>query len=89
MAGVTLLDRGDLLGGPHGDDPAAAGTSLGSEVNDPVSGFDDVEVVLDHDDGVSAVDQSLKDGNQLVNVVEMEPGGRLIQHIQGSTRRSP
>src|SRR5204863_9909219 len=47
LAGVACGDAGDLLGGAGGDDLAAGGAALGAEVDDPVGGLDDVEVVLD------------------------------------------
>ncbi len=46
MAGVAFRVGGDLFGGAHGDDLAAAAAALGAHVDDPVGGFDDVEVVL-------------------------------------------
>ena len=49
---------GDLLRGALGDHPAAAGAALGTHVDDPVRGLDDVEVVLDDDDRVALVDQT-------------------------------
>ena len=36
-----------------GDDQAAARAALGAQVDDPVGGLDDVQVVLDDDDGVA------------------------------------
>src|SRR5580693_7523448 len=48
VAGVGLRAGGDLFGGADGDYLAASGTALGAEVDDPVGGLDDVEVVLDN-----------------------------------------
>jgi hypothetical protein len=48
----------DALGCPLGDDLAAARSSLRSEVDDPIGGLDDVQVVLDHDDGVARLDEA-------------------------------
>ena len=42
-----------------------------TEIDDPVSGLDHVEVVLDHDDRISRFDQTAKHFQQLVDVVEM------------------
>src|SRR6185437_745836 len=49
LAGVALLDPGDLLRGARRHHGTAAGPALGAEVDDPVRGLDHVEVVLDHD----------------------------------------
>ena len=38
-----------------GDDLAARGSAFGSDVDDMVGDLDDVEVVLDDDDGVAAL----------------------------------
>src|SRR4051794_10841586 len=49
--------RGPLLGGSGRDQLAARLAPLGTEVDDPVGGLDDVEVVLDDDHGVARIDQ--------------------------------
>src|SRR5262249_10906515 len=43
---------GDLLRGARGHHPAALGAGAGAEVDDVVGAFDDVQVVLDHDQRV-------------------------------------
>ena len=53
LAGVALLDLGDLLGRAGGQDRTAAGAALGAQVDDPVRGLDDIQVALDHDDRVA------------------------------------
>src|SRR6185436_12141965 len=50
---------------------AAGFTAFGSEVDDPVGGADHVEVVLDHHQRVSGVDQSPERVEQSRDVVEM------------------
>ena len=80
---------GDLLGRALGDDPAAAVAALGPEVDDPVGGLDDVEVVLDDEDRVAAVDQAMEDLEQLLDVGEVEPGRRLVEDVQGPAGRPP
>ena len=46
-AGVGLRVAGDLLGRAGGDDFAALVAAFGAEVDQPVGGLDDVEIVLD------------------------------------------
>src|ERR671930_319330 len=48
--------------------PAALLAAFGPHVDDPVGGLDDVEIVLDHDDGVALVDQRLQHFEQLPDV---------------------
>ena len=50
---MAARGAGDGLGRALGDDAAAALAALGAQVNDPVGGLDDVEVVLDDDQGVA------------------------------------
>ena len=46
-----------------------------------VGGFDKVKVVLDHHNGVAALDQHLEHVHQPVNVGDMQAGGRLVKNI--------
>src|SRR5690606_16084300 len=57
--------------------------ALRAHVDDPVRGLDDVQVVLDDDDRVALVHQPVEDPEQLADVVEVQPGGRLVQHVDG------
>src|SRR6218665_1921096 len=42
-----------VLGPAHADHGAASGAAFGAHVDEPVGGFDHVQVVLDDDDGVA------------------------------------
>src|SRR5580704_16931226 len=83
LAGVAAFDGGYLFGGAGGDDVAAAGAAVGAEVDDVVGGLDDVEVVLDDDDGVAAVDEPAQDAQQFADVFEVQAGGGLVQDVDG------
>src|SRR5580700_4080764 len=83
LAGVAAFDGGYLFGGAGGDDVAAAGAAVGAEVDDVVGGLDDVEVVLDDDDGVAAVDEPAQHAEEFADVFEVQPGGGLVQHVDG------
>src|ERR1700730_10553538 len=50
VAGVAFRVGGDFFWGAGGYDLAAAGAAFGAHVDDPVGGFDDVEVVLDEEE---------------------------------------
>src|SRR6478672_1200357 len=82
LAGRRPRGRRHLLGCSLGDDPAAAIATLGAEVDDPVGGLDDVEVVLDDDDRIAPVDQPMEDLEELLDVGEVEPGRRLVEDVQ-------
>ena len=75
---------GDLFRGAGGDDLAAAGAAFGAHVDDPVGGLDDVEVVLDDEEGAAAVDELAEGGEELGDVVEVEAGGGLVEDVEGA-----
>ena len=84
MAGVGGGVGGDLFGGAGGDDLASACAALGTHVDDPVGGFDDVEIVLDDEQGAAAFDELAEGGEELGYVVEVEAGGGLVEDVEGA-----
>ncbi len=48
-----------------------------------IDGFDDIEVVFDHENGVAFADEFLEDGEEFFDIVEMEACGGLIENIEG------
>src|SRR5688500_4267457 len=74
--GVRLLVLHDLFRSARHENPAATRAALRSEIDDPVRGFDHVEVVLDDDHGVSLVTQTVKEVEQLRHVVTLPYGRR-------------
>ena len=92
-ARVAPLHLDHVLGRAGGDDLAAAVAAFGAEVDDPVGGLDDVEIVLDDDDRVALVDQLVQHLEQLGDVVEVEAGGRLVEDVEraagGALARAP
>jgi hypothetical protein len=81
-AGPAGLDLGHVLGRAHGDDLAAAVAAFGTEVQQPVGGLHDVEVMLDDDHGVALVDQLVQHFQQLLGVLEVQAGGRLVEDVE-------
>ena len=57
-----------------------------AHVDDPVSRLDHVEIVLDHDDRVPLLDETVEHFEQLVDVVEVQAGRRLIENVEGLAR---
>ena len=74
-------------GVPDGDDFAAAVAAFGAEVDDPVGGLDDFEIVLDDDHRVALVDQLVQHFEQLRHVVEVQAGGRLVEDVERAAGR--
>ena len=64
--GMTFRVRRNVFRRAHAHHHAAARAALGTHVDQPVGGFDDVEVVLDHDNRIAGV-------AQLVQHLEPEP----------------
>jgi hypothetical protein len=81
------IGAGDLLGRAFGDDAAAGGAGLGADLQNPVGGFEHVEVVLDDDDAVAAVDKLLQHGEEPLHVVAMQAGRRFVQQQQRARGR--
>ena len=84
-----LSQRADLGRRTHGDHFAAAGAALGTQIDDPVGFVDDVEVVLDGDDGVAAIDEAVQHVDEALDVGEVEAGGRLVEHVERARRATP
>ena len=82
---MALGNLRDLLRSSLGNDRATAEAALGTHVDDPVGALDDVEVVLDDDDRVALVGQTLDDVEQLTDVLEVQARGRLVEHVDGAS----
>ena len=81
MAGVGARVGGDLFGSAGGYDLATAVAAFGAHVDDPVGGFDDVEVVLDDEEGAAALDELTESGEEFGYVVEVEASGGLVEDV--------
>ena len=79
LPGVTAISLGDRDRRPHRHDLAAGVAPLRSQVDHPVGRGDDVELVLDHHDGMAQVGQSMENLEQALDVGEMQARGRLVQ----------
>ena len=58
LAGEGVGDGGYFLGGAYGDDVSTLIAGLRPEIYEVICGLDEVQVVLDEDDGVAVIDQS-------------------------------
>src|SRR4051794_34417863 len=76
------LVAGELFGRPLPNHPPAADAPLGAEIDDVIGRLDHVEIVLDDDDRVALVDQLLEHVEQLPGVLEVQPGGRLVEDVE-------
>ena len=78
MAGERSFFGGNLFRRACDDDFAAAVAAFRSQVDDPVRR-------LDHNHGVASVPQPVQDLQELLDVVEVQPGRRLVQYVQRRT----
>jgi hypothetical protein len=84
VAGMGCGVGGDLFGGAGGYDLAAAAAALRAHVDDPVGRFDDVQVVLDDEEGAAAFDEFAEGCEEFGYVVEVEAGGGLVEDVEGA-----
>ena len=69
LAGKALWHCSHLFRGALGHDEAAGTAALGAQINDMVGALDEVEVVLDDNDGIARVHQLLQHLNEAVDRV--------------------
>ena len=55
-----------------------------AEVDDPVRVRHHGLVVLDHDDRLPGVDQPIQEPEQLLEVGQVQSGGRLVEHVHAA-----
>src|SRR5438552_17868249 len=72
----------DCLGCALRDNLAAGIAALGTEIDEPITGFDDIKVMLDDQESVAGSAQLEKHFEQLGHIMEMEAGRRFIQDIE-------
>mgnify|MGYP006995905986 CR=1 FL=1 len=61
---------------------AAARTAFGAHVNQPVGGFDHVQVVFNHHNRVACIAQLVQHPQQQRDVGKVKAGGRLVQDVE-------
>src|SRR5690606_22816163 len=77
---VSRFGCRELLGFPFKNQISACITSLRAKVDDPVGGFDDIEVVFDHDNGMSFFHQCVQGGQEFFDIMKMQAGRWLIEN---------
>ena len=85
---MALRDRRDLFRRTGRDQHAAAIAAFGPKVEHPVGGLHHIQVVLDDDNRVARIDQFVEHFQQLLYVLEVQAGGRLVEDVQCTARRA-
>ena len=75
----TLLD--DFFGGATGNELSTSATSFGAHVYEVVGCADDVEVVLNDDDRIAFLYQSIEHAEQHSDIFEVEPRGGFVENV--------
>ena len=84
--GIAFLRGDNLLGRTRGDDLAAVFTALWTDIDDVVGTFDDLDIMLDDDKRMTALEQPVEGLEQYVDVVEMQPCRRFVEDKQRRLR---
>lgn len=66
------------------NDLSSAIPGIRTEINEPIRAFDDIEVVLDDEDGSAAVDEALEEIEQDPDILEMQSGRGFIKKKEGA-----
>ena len=75
------LNRCNVLWGTFGNDHPATFTALGSEIDDPVGRFDDVEIVFDHQHRVAVIDETVQHFKQFADVGKVQARGWFVEQL--------
>jgi hypothetical protein len=80
------VDRADTssAGVPFEENAAAVVAGAGAQVDDPVGVGHDGLVVLDDDDGLAGVHQAVEEGEEVLDVGEVEAGGGLVEDVDAA-----
>jgi len=65
------------------NDTPATLAAFGAQVDDPVRLFDDIQIVLNDQNGVAEIHEPLEDVQELAHIIEMQAGGGLIENVDG------
>ena len=75
------LDAAQACGRTGVENLSALLTGAGTDVDDPVGAADDIELVLDDEEGVTGALEIIERVEQRLGVGGMQAGGRLVEHV--------
>ena len=81
-------DLGHVLRRSRRNDLATAIAAFGAEVDDPVGGLYDFQVVLDDHDRVALSDKLVQHVEQLAYVIEVQARRGFVEDIERAARRA-
>ena len=89
LAGVTFRSSGHLFRGALGHNGPAMLPAFRPNVDHMVAHLDHIELVLDDDNGVALVHQTVEHINQHLDILKMKASGRLVQNVECIARAHP
>jgi len=87
LTGMAFCAVGDVFGRALGHNGSTFVTGIGAKIDYPVGAFDDVQVMLDHDERVAFVDEALKNIQKQPNIIEVQACSRFVEQEQGLAGR--
>src|SRR3984893_12608935 len=79
---MRIVDLRDLLRRANANDFAAIVSRFRSKIDDPIGGLNHFQIVLDHNERVTSIHESLENLEQHRDIVEMQTSGRLVENKQ-------
>jgi len=86
-SGVRLRFADDFTRRSPVDELPAGAAAFGPEVDDAIRLRDELEIVLDDDDGVAPIDERLETAHELFDVGEVKPRRGLVEQVQRAAPR--
>src|SRR5688572_25419305 len=83
VSSVTVSVRSNLFWCALRDDLATARARLRPEIDHPIGAFDYVQIVLNDDDRMARIHQTLENPEQDPHIVEMQTCGGFIEEEEG------
>ena len=80
MGSEGFFDFYDAFGFALIEEMAAFHAAGGTEIDEPVGGFDDFEVVFYDEDGVAVFYEGVEGVKEFSHIVEVEACGRLVKN---------
>src|SRR3712207_6638406 len=84
LAGESGAGGHEISGCALEDDPAAVVAGAGAEVADPAGVRHDRLAVRDNDDRLAGVNEPVEQAEKLLDVSEVEAGGRLVEDVDAA-----
>ena len=81
MARVAVGHPGDFFRRAFGDNPAAPCPAFRPQVDHPIGGFYNVQIVFDDEQCVAGVAQFEENVQEFGHIVKMQAGGRFVQNV--------